>query len=309
MRISVTGANGLVGKALQKKIALNHDFKGHYIVRTAQNPDDIIGPNLAGSTAKDWLDLLNSTDVVVHLAAALPWTSDGHETLGQVNVDGTRSLAEAAAQAGVKRLVFISTLGVHGVTSGETPFTPESPIKPSGDYAQTKYEAEEMLRELCANEDMELVILRPPVVYGPGVGGKIGLLANKIAKDARLPLGRILGNRRQMVSADNLANAILLACSHSRAPNSVLLPADTESVSTFDFLEMLALSLGRPLRLAPIPEIVFRLARPLPVVGGIAERLIGNVEVSDPHLHGTLGWTAPHSLQDGIDAMCKELGK
>lgn len=307
MRISVTGANGLVGFALRQRIDAADDLGGRYIDLVARHPGDIVGPNLLDCSAKDWHSAVEDTDVVIHLAAALPWTSEGHEALTRINVDGTRALVEAAAHAGVKRFVFISTLGVHGITSGAEPFTPDSPIRPSGDYAQTKYAAEEVLRGYCAAENLELVILRPPVVYGAGVGGKIGMLAGRIAKGARLPLGRISGNRRQMISADNLADAILLGCRHPQAPGAPLLPADTEAVSTYSFLEMLAQNLERPLRLTPIPEVAFRLARPLPLVGGIAERLIGNVEISDPRLRESLGWVPPVTLSAGVEAMCKGL--
>ena len=302
MRISVTGANGMVGRALRARLAAEPGMEGRYIGRGAPRySGDVIGPDLASCTADDWRDALAGTDTVVHLAAALPWSTNDSETLARINVEGARTLAEASQKAGVRRFIFVSTLGVHGITSGASPFTPNSPIVPSGDYAKTKYAAEEVLRALCSDTGMELVILRPPIVYGPGVGGKVGMLVARIAKGSRLPLGRITGNRRQMIGADNLADVILLTCRHEGAPGPALLPADADAVSTQALLEMLAQGLGRPLRLTPVPEGVFYLVKPLPVIGGIAERLIGNVEIADTRLRQTLGWTPPRSLQEGID--------
>lgn len=303
MKVSVTGANGLVGRALRQRIEDTADLSGRYADLTSQHAGDVISPDLSNCTSQDWQETVAGCDVLVHLAAALPWTSEGRSALTKINVDGTRVLAQAAARSGVKRIVFVSTLGVHGITSGDAPFNPNSPIQPSGEYAETKHEAEVMLHELCAETEMELVILRPPVVYGAGVGGKIGMLADRISKGKRLPFGRIQSNRRQMIGADNLADAILLACSHPHAPGSVILPSDAEAVSTYEFTRLLAQGCGFPVRFAPLPEALFRFLKPLPVVGGIAERLIGNVEITDPHLRQSLGWSPPLSLQEGVAKM------
>lgn len=308
-KIGVTGANGMVGKALRGLLDIDANIEARYIVRgTPRLSGDVKGPDLGASTAEDWREAVAGLDTVLHLAAGLPWTVSDAAELRRINVEGTRALAEAAIAAGVSRFVYVSTLGVHGVTSGDAPFTPDSAIRPSGVYAETKYEAEQVLEALCADAAMQLVILRPPIVYGPGVAGKVGALADRIAKGARLPLGKIDTNRRQMISAANLADALVMAARHPDAPGAPLLTVDAEGVSTHAFVSMLAEAAGKPLRLMPVPSALFRILRPLPVIGGLAERLIGNVEVSDPRLTETLGWTPPHSLRDGVADIVKGRG-
>ncbi len=263
-------------------------------------------PDLSEGVTAPWVTALAGTDTLVHLAAALPWTTRNRAMMHQINVEGTLTLAEAAIAAGVRRIVFISTLGVHGISSGDTPFTPQSPIAPSGLYAMTKHEAEMALGTLCAAAGIALVILRPPVVYGAGVSGKVGTLVRLTARGARLPLGRITGNRRQMIAVDNLADAVLLAARHPHAPGTPLLPADAQSLSTFGLLDRLARLQGQPLRLMPVPEAMLRRAVAVPGIGAYADRLVGNVEIRDARLQNDLGWHPPCTLDEALTAMVHE---
>lgn len=306
--VVVTGSTGLVGTALRARLAETPTSNGRFCVRSpeaALGPDDVVAPDLDTASVDAWRHVLEGADAVAHLAALLPWGASGRdlEQLRRVNVEGSRVLAEAAADAGIRRFVFVSTLGVHGVTCGDEPFTPESPISPSGAYARTKYEAEEILRATLAARNVEFVVIRPPVVYGPGVGGKIGALADRVRQSRVIPLGGLTRNRRQMIGADNLADVIALACSAPEAAGATLLPADAESVSTSEFLHALASAYGKPLRSVPVPNFLFQIARRIPGIGGVAERIVGNVLVADQRLRDRLGWTPPLTLREGLSRM------
>lgn len=302
--IGVTGANGFLGQALRKRMVAERGVEPRfYVRRSPQTTDDVIVPDLCQAGDRRWVEALKGVDTLIHLAAALPWTSRNKTLIRKINVEGTVALAEAAIEAGVKRFVFVSTLGVHGVSSKNGPFSPQSPIAPSGFYATTKYEAETALRCTCNAAEMELVILRPPVVYGAGVGGKIGALVKLTGRGALLPIGHIAGNHRQMIAVDNLADVLMLTAQHPQAPGAPILPSDTEGVSTFEFLARLARLQGQPLRLMPIPEALLRFAVVLPGVGTYAERLVGNVIIRDSRLQDDLGWSAPFTLKEGLRVM------
>lgn len=304
LRVGVTGANGLVGRALRHRLVGERGITPVFYTRRAPaSLEERQTPDLQAGDVAPWVEALAGVEVLIHLAAALPWTAPDRESLHRINVEGTRILAQAAIAAGVRRIVFVSTLGVHGTVSGAAPFTPDSPIAPSGPYAVTKYEAETLLRQICEGAGVEVVILRPPVVYGAGVGGKLGRLVAWTGRGARLPMGRITGNRRQMIAAENLADALVLAARHPQAPGPALLPADGEGLSTHALLTRLAALQGQTLRLWPIPEKVIRLALPFPVLGPYAERLIGSVEICDTRLYRELGWHPPCTLDDALARM------
>lgn len=303
MQITVTGGTGLVGKALLSRLENERGLYATSAVRKKPALErEVVAPDLRLGASARWGSVLAQSDTVVHLAATLPWGNTSEAELRTVNVEGTVALARAAIDADVKRFIFVSTLGVHGITSGNVPFTPESPIRPSGRYAESKYTAEQELRKLCTGR-MELVVLRPPVVYGSGVQGKIGLLCSKIQSGKRLPIGRIESNRRQMISADNLVDAIILACTRDCVPKLALLPADSEAVSTYSLLKMIAAAQGKTLRVLPIPEQIFKCCTMIPYLAPIAVRITGNVLVQDHFLASTLGWEAPQTLESGIRKM------
>lgn len=266
-----------------------------------------LAPDLAVASADDWVPIVAGAETVVHLAAALPWDADGSiGHLRAVNVGGTRALAQASRAVGVSRFIFVSTLGVHGTTCGDTPFRPQDPPDPSGAYAQTKYEAEEALKEHSGA--MVCIVVRPPVVYGPGVGGKIGALIQRIANGRRLPFGRLDTNRRQMIGSDNLADLLLRACRLETAPPHPLLPADAEAVSTAELIRRIAEAFGAEPKSMPVPAAAFSLAARLPVIGGLARRLVGDVRVEDAYLRDEMRWTPPLSLDEGLSRLARSSG-
>ena len=305
MHLTVTGSSGLVGTALRHRLKPHDTLKVQFLSRQIdQESHQVSCPDLQNGSVADWKNTLQGSDCVVHLAAALPWSQIDSKALHQINVQGTLAVAKAALAVGVKKFIFMSTLGVHGVTSGERPFTAASPIRPSGKYAQTKYEAECALAKIAANH-MELVVLRPPLVYGRGVGGKFGYLSDRIAAGKLLPVPCVKNNRRQMISADNLADVVAL-CLERDNITAPLLPADSEAVSTVKLLELIAQSHKQRLRLVPVPGAVVSAFQKFPIIGQYAERMVGNVEVKDEQLYSMLKWRPPFRLRDEILKIKKE---
>lgn len=305
--VLLTGGTGMLGNAFLRRITGESGLRVRMVSRRAapspKGGESVIGPSLEAARLADWRPIVQGVGTVVHTAAITPWTAANRGAAAfRPNVHGTASLAQAAAEAGVRRFVFVSSLGVHGIVS-ETAFRPEDAPSPSGYYARSKLAAEEQLRRLCAGHSMELVILRPPIVYGPGVGGKIGALVRTVRNGRLTPLGAIRENSRQMIGVDNLADAIALALRAQAASGRILLPADDEAVSTGRLLEMMAEAYDMPLRTVPVPRRVFALISYLPFAGGLAQRAIGNVRVQDDHLRGTLNWVPPLTLAQGIARM------
>ena len=187
---------------------------------------------------------------------------------------------------------------------GAEPFRPDDTPNPSGPYARTKLEAEERLREICADR-MELVILRPPVVYGPSASGFLGTLVGRLKRGAVLPLGTLHNNRRQMIGVDNFADAIAAACLAEKAPGGALLPADVQAVSIATLIEKLAVAYQVQPKLLPIPEAAFRIATHVPVIGPAMRRALGNVLIEDTRVKADLDWTPPLTLDEGLDRMAK----
>lgn len=304
MLIAVTGASGAIGRALRWRLSTQSDTPARYFSRNIYSgPDYVRGPDLSVASIGDWIPVLAGVSTLIHLAALLPSSRANAGRFEAVNVKGTEVLAQAAAEVGVERFVFVSTLGVHGITSGSCPFSPQSPIVPSSAYAESKYRAEGVVSELCSRTGMQCVIARPPVVYGSGVGGGVAKLSKLIARNRRLPFGRIDQNRRQMISARNLADGLLLSAAHAEAPGSALLFSDQEAVSTHDLLAKLARLHNRDLRYLPIPEQLLELGQKIPILGKSVERLTGNVEIRDMRLRNQLGWTAPHRLEEELADM------
>jgi nucleoside-diphosphate-sugar epimerase len=290
MTILVTGASGFVGRHLLKR--LTGDVRA--AVRTpAGYPDEVVVGDIGPKT--DWSAALQGVDRVVHLAGRAhvlrESESDPLATFDRVNVEGTRALAEAAAMAGVRRFVFVSSIGVSGQQTHGRPLTADAPPAPHAPYAVSKLKAEQVLREIEARSGMECVIIRPPLVTGQGAKGNLGLLDHAIARRFPLPLGSITGNRRDFVSVDNLVGLIQVCLDHPAAPGRIFLASDGASVSTRQFVEQRAAALGVKPRLIPVPPVLLNLTLKLLGRGGMATQLLGDLEVDIGAAHRLLGWS------------------
>lgn len=302
MKILVTGANGLVGRALCSELDQTEEQVVR-IVRRSTTPWEVPVGDLSENT--DWsVALGQDTDVVVHLAAQVPLTDgDSASTDGlyyQVNTLGTANLARQCAQHGVKRFVFVSTTKVLGEGKSE-PYRDTDLALPADAYAISKWEAEQALWQVAAGTDMEVVILRPPLVYGPGVKGNFLRLMQAIEQRRPLPLGGIQ-NQRSLIYLGNLVDAIRLCIAHPKAAGQTFLVSDGGDVSTPELVRRIAAALGRRTLLLPVPVSWMRYAGRLLGKQAAVERLLGSLCVDISPLREKLGWMPSYTMQEGLAA-------
>lgn len=305
--VLVTGATGFIGRALVAYLRRQHDICVVAAVRqlVSEFSDDIKQVALVEiSKDTDWSRALVGVDVVVHCAARVhvmnESAADSAALSRKINVDGTLNLARQASTCGVKRFVFLSSMNVHGEqTPVGQPFHAAQALVPKDDFAHFKLEAEEELQALAFESDMEVVTIRPPLVYGPGVKANFRSMMSWVAKGVPLPLGAI-NNRRSLVSLDNLVDLVVRCIDHPAAANQVFLVSDGEDLSTSELLRRMARALGRPASLLPVPVFLLKLGATLLGKPGIAQRLCGNFQVDITTTCETLDWTPPVSVDDAL---------
>ncbi|MDR1768095.1 MAG: NAD-dependent epimerase/dehydratase family protein [Propionibacteriaceae bacterium] len=283
MRILVTGASGFVGRQLVPALA-----GGHEVVACVRRPGSSVGAVrelvVAGIDGRtDWGDGLSGVEVVVHLAGrAHVMREDAADPLSlyrEVNVEGTRTLAEAAARCGARRLVFMSTIKVNGEGTRGRAFTDRDAPAPVDPYGVSKWEGEQALAEVSARTGLEVVALRPPVMYGPGVKGNIKRIAALVGRGVPLPLGSV-ANRRTMLSAGNMVRWVRAAVESPLAPRRPVLMGDPRPVSTAELVRQLAAGMGRPDRLVPFPVAGLLLGGKLLRHEADVARLVEDLEIA-----------------------------
>lgn len=305
-RLLITGANGFVGQPLcSALLATGYDVRG--VVRRADAVDSLptgVEPHLIPTLDEntDWRSALIDVDAIVHLVARThvlhDTSSDPLSDYRAVNVTATEHLLEAALEAKVKRFVFVSSIKAVGENS-EVAYSETTTPKPEDAYGISKLEAERRIFDLSANSALEPVILRPPLIYGPGVKANFLRLLKALAKGVPLPLGAVK-NSRSMVFVNNLSSAIIASLRHPHAAGEVFHVADAETLSTRDLLVRLGDLLGRPARLLPVPVPVLQLGGRVLKKQGEIERLVGTLQVSTEKIQTNLDWSAPQSVQEGL---------
>ena len=304
-RILITGATGFVGNRL---LAMLKD-KGHECRAAIRRPssavdvpvESIVVGNIDAHT--DWTQAVNDVDVIVHLAARVHIMNDQAENplveFRKINLDGTRSLAEAAASAGVKRFVYISTIKVNGEATTNQPFTSQDDPSPSDPYAIAKWEAEKALQEISRETGLEVVVVRPTLVYGPGVKANFLNLIKLVRKRIPLPLAGIK-NKRSMVALDNLADLIISCCEHPAAPGHVFLAADDTPLSTAELIAKIAraFELRSPAFYFP-PAIMAWLSRLLGKQA-VWNRLAGSLAVDNSEARKVMDWTPITTMDEEL---------
>ncbi|MCB2101665.1 MAG: NAD-dependent epimerase/dehydratase family protein [Rhodobacterales bacterium] len=313
-RVLVTGASGFIGTALCP--VLNR--AGFHVSVATRNPrrfDRVPGVDvrpIAGLGAgTDWTGALRDVDHVVHLAARVhvmeETESDPQKIYTRVNLEGTRRLAEDAAAMGVERFVFLSTVKVMGErTEPDAPFTEAMKPAPADPYAISKWQAERALMALGARAGTTLqpVVLRPPLVYGPGVKGNMERLFRACAKGRPLPLG-LIRNRRSLVGVGNLASAIVAALDHPAAAGGTYLVRDGEDLSSGELARRVYRALGRRPRVWLVPPALLRLGGNLLGREAAVARLLDSLQVDDGKLRRDLGWTPPVGIDDELAATAR----
>lgn len=314
MKVLITGSTGFVGRALLTQLQARPDFHLRTSLRqaTPARESDPVNSILVGNmhANTDWRAALSDIDTVVHLAARVHVMQEQDpnplQAFRDSNVHTTLHLAQMAAQAGVKRLIFISSVKVNGETTPTGhPFNETSPPSPHEPYAISKFEAENALRQLGQTSGMEITILRPPLIYGPGVKANFASLARAIARGKLLPLGDI-HNQRSLVALDNLTDLITLCLTHPAAANQTFMVSDGEDVSTTALVQRMALAIGRPPRLLAIPPWILSAAATLLGQRAAVQRLCSNLQIDSSKARTLLGWVPPVSLDEGLRRALEE---
>lgn len=304
-QLLVTGANGFVGSALcTEAVARGIAVRGA-VRKVCELPVGTERHVIDGFDDRFNLrSTLSGVAVVIHAAARAhvlrEASADPLSEFRQVNVQGTLDLAKQAAAAGVRRFVFISSIGVNGAETIAQPYSAADGPKQQSAYAVSKYEAELGLQALATQTGMEVVIVRPPLVYGPGAPGNFGSLMRWLERGAPLPLGAVTTNRRSLVALDNLVDLLITCIDHPAAANQTFLVSDGEDLSTTDLLRRMARAMNVPARLLPVPPALLKLGAGLMGKGDMAQRLLGSLQVDITHTREALGWAPPISVDEGL---------
>lgn len=308
MTVLVTGASGFIGSKL-----IEHLSCDEVVGLSRQKPLNLklhqfIAAEIDSDT--DYSSVLSGVDVIIHLAARVHVMNDAVsnplEEYREVNTRGTVNLARQAASAGVKRFVFVSSIKVNGEgTSQGKPFTSADMHAPEDFYGQSKSEAEEQLLALAVETGLEVVIIRPTLVYGPGVKANFASLMKLVSRGIPLPFGCINDNSRSLVSVTNLVDLIVTCIDHPNAVNQTFLVSDNHDVSTSEMIEQMAKALGKSKWQLPVPKWCFQLAGKALGKQDVIYRLLGSLQVDITHTKNRLGWEPPQSLEDGFKETAK----
>lgn len=305
-KVMLTGASGFVGRSLLERL---HQ-EGYGLVAPSRSPlagapVGVCNP-LVGELAADvdWRGSLDCVSVVIHSAARVHVMNDTAEDplveFRKANVDGTVSLARQAAAAGVQRFVFISSIKVNGEsTELGKPYRADDTPAPQDPYGVSKMEAEQALRVVASETGMEVVIIRPVLVYGPSVKANFRSMMSWLSKGVPLPLGAT-GNKRSLVALDNLVDLIATCIEHPAAANQTFLVSDDEDLSTTQLLQRMGNALERPARLLPIPASMLYAGAAMLGKRAVAQRLCGSLQVDIAKTRELLGWTPPVSVDEAL---------
>jgi len=305
VNIVLTGATGFLGARLADQIDRQGGLNLTCLVRKAVPAGrgrEVVIKGLDASS--DWSAILKNQNVVIHAAARAhimkEEVTDPLAEYRRVNVDGTLNLARYAVEAGVKRFVFISSIKVNGEqTAPSRPFTCDDTPTPEDPYGISKLEAEQGLQQIALETGMEVVIIRPPLVYGPGVKGNFASMIKLVEKGLPLPFGAI-DNRRSLVGLDNLVDLIITCIDHPNAANQVFLVSDGEDLSTSGLLRRVAKAMGKPSRLIPVPAGLLQLGATVLGNKAVGQRLLGSLQVDISSTRERLDWTPPVSVDEGL---------
>lgn len=306
--ILVTGASGFVGQALCNELLR----RGHPVRGALRSTASPIQPGVRAavvgdiSANTDWSAALDGVEVVIHLAARVhvmhESAADPLAEFRSVNAAGTEHLARCAAASGVKRMVYASSIKVNGEqTSGGRKFSAADRPAPLDPYGVSKWEAEQALHRVSGETGLEVVVVRPPLVYGSGVKGNFAQMLKAVAKGIPLPFA-LLQNQRSLIYLGNLVDALITCATHPAAAGQTYLVCDGADVSTPELLRHLAAAMGVPSRLLPCPAALLQLAGKLAGKSQQVERLLGSLQVDGDKIRRDLNWVPPYSLQQGLRA-------
>lgn len=309
MTILVTGANGFVGRRLCAHLAHDPRFRVRAAVRRAEVSPTGIDSVLVGDIGPhtNWTAALAGVSVVVHLAARVHVTAetatDPLTEFRTVNVGGTDALVRQAISAGVRRFVYVSSVKVNGEAGS---YTEHDSPRPEGPYAISKCEAEEIVRALAQASGLESVIVRPPLVYGPGVRANFHALLRAVCRGVPLPLGAVR-NRRSLVALDNLVDFLGICVVHPSAARETFFVSDGDDRSTPELIRSIGRAMHRPARLVPVPEALLYAAAALGGRRAAAQKVLGTLQVDISKAHRVLGWVPPCTVDEELSRIALSL--
>lgn len=298
MTILITGANGFIGKhvcsLIDNKVCVVRKGQGHKYKKTFE-VESI-------NNETDWSGAFQRVVSVIHLAGLAHSKSYSPAEYRSVNVEGALNLARSAFKNGVKRFVFVSSIGVNGETTSDIPFSSISQPNPQNEFARSKYDAEKGLMQFARETELELVIVRPTLVYGPKAPGNFGTLCGLIKKTPVLPFG-LAKNKRSFISVLNLADLLVTCATHPNAPGQKFLASDGQAVSIKQFTDAIANGLGKKVFHLPIPVSLFKGVGKITGRQKMIHQLFGNLEVDSSNIQEVLGWSAPYSMHDTMASL------
>lgn len=301
MTTLLTGATGFVGRSVMKS-----DIDLKIVLRGNESLDfspAFIIEQLDKNT--EWDNAFTDIDSVIHLAGLAHSNQFSRLDFETVNVEGTLHLAKEAAKSGVRRFVFVSSIGVNGTSTTDTAFGVNCTPCPQNDYAQSKLDAEVGLKKIAAETGMELVIVRPTLVYGPNAPGNFGLLVRLVDKVPLLPFG-LTRNKRDFISVQNLSHLLVTCASHPNAAGRTFLASESETVSIKEFTNAIVKGLGKNVYQLPVPVSLMRFLGKLLRKSAMVEQLVGNLQVNSPNLKEVLDWTPPYAMAESMAFLKQE---
>ncbi len=310
-RVLITGAGGFVGRTLGPILSSS----GFEIVQVYRAASGAISEQFGESVRldidsnTDWRRHLAGIDTIVHLAGLAHSTSEMNNLAlyREANVASTQNLARQAAASGVRRLVFLSSIKVNGDSTSDRPFRFDNPPNPIGAYAVSKREAEEVLRDIESGSDLEVVIIRPPLVYGPNLKGNLASLLRAINRGFPFPTGMIK-NQRDLISVYNLCDLIRVCMSHPQASGRTFLACDGDPVSTSQLICRMASSIGERARIWSVPVSVLKLAALVAGKSEQFEKLSSDLQIDMTDMQSILDWAPPYSLAKSFEMTFSEYG-
>lgn len=308
MKVVISGANGFVGRAVARQLQASAE---HHVMGLQRRAEELGFPSVVVPSLGDealLVKLLAGQEVVVHCAAAVHRRVASPQAMQEVNVELTLSLARAAIRAGCRRFVFVSSIGVNGSLTHDRPFTESDTPQPNGPYAASKWAAEQALVALAAQTGLELVVVRPPLVYSWQAPGNFAALVHWIARGRPLPLARATTNRRSYVGIANLASFLALCAVHPLAAGQTFLVSDGEAISTAELVTTVAAALGREPRLWPVPLPWMQYLAQLVGRQEVAHRLFGNLEVDASKARTMLAWCPAMAMAHQLKTTLKSEG-
>ena len=310
-KVTVTGSNGFVGQALCKYLCeINYDVIGTVRDDSKSNSDYKCVPIGEIDSHTDWRPALRGRNTVVHLAGRAHVLRDRLNSpineFRRINTLGTINLAQQAIELGISRFIFISSIGVNGFVSKGTPFSVDSHEEPHSPYAVSKFEAELSLKKLVSNTTMELVIIRPPAIYGEGAPGNFGLIIKAVNKGIPLPFG-FINNRRSLIFLHNLTSFIEICIKSDQAANQLFIVNDNEDLSTPDIINLMGSFTDKNPKIINIPKWFLRLTFSILGQKKTGDSLLSDLQLDSSYARKALNWEPPYNPRNLITSMKNKL--